>query len=124
VGAGNAFGSAVCMIGVRFGECLWGSGRVEPACSQFGLAVVGAIQAAWRYSSMSPLHVECRRIGWPSRYAPTTLFVGVRCVLVSIGVSAWWLTPIVVIAVLIGTLVRTQPVEPQFLPSEDRHIEG
>jgi hypothetical protein len=34
-------------------------------CVCDGLAVVGVVQAAWRYSLMSPLQVGCRRVGWP-----------------------------------------------------------
>jgi hypothetical protein len=37
--------------------------------------------------------------------------LGATAALVSMGVSAWWLTPILVIAVLIGALVRARPIE-------------
>ena len=47
-------------------------GRVEADVSLVGLAVVVGVQAAWRYSLMSPLQVGCRRIGWPGRYSTTS----------------------------------------------------
>jgi len=55
-----------------------GGGRVE-ADVAYVLAVVGMVQAAWRYWSMSPLQVECRRIGRPDRYSTTSASFGARC---------------------------------------------
>ena len=42
------------------------------------LAVVGVVQAAGRYSSMSPLQVWCCRIGRPGRYSMTSALAGAR----------------------------------------------
>ena len=66
VRAGNAFDCGVAPVGVRDATVVWGSGRVEAEVLVVGLAVVGVVQAAWRYSLMSPLQVGCRRIGWPA----------------------------------------------------------
>gem|GEM_PF-6970944 len=70
--AGNAFDCGVAPVGSATRRVVWGSGRVKASVLVFGLAVVGVVQAAWRYSLMSPLQVGCRRIGWPGRYATTT----------------------------------------------------
>ena len=42
--------------------------------------------------------------------------------LTSTGVSAWWLTPVIVTAVLIGSLVRTRPVQADSVRSDNREI--
>jgi hypothetical protein len=34
-------------------------------------------------------------------------------VLASTGIASWWLTPLILIGVLVGTLARAQPVEPR-----------
>ena len=44
-----------------------------------GLAGVGVVQAAWRYSLMSPPQVGCRLIGCPGRYSTTPQSPGARC---------------------------------------------
>ena len=54
-----------------------GCGRVEVDFAGVRLAVV-VVQAAWRYSLMSPLQVVCRRIGWPVRYSTTSFLFGAR----------------------------------------------
>lgn len=42
--------------------------------------------------------------------------------LTAAGVSAWWLTPVVVIAVLVGTLSRARPVQADSTASHVRDI--
>jgi len=37
--------------------------------------------------------------------------LAVTAVVATTTISAWWVTPVVVIAVLVGTLARSQPVE-------------
>ena len=67
VGAGNAFGWSVTMLKVDIALCGGGAGASKPDVARVGLAVVGVVQAAWRYWLMSPSQVGCRRIGWPGR---------------------------------------------------------
>ena len=78
LGAGNACGAFRNVGGCGVGAW-WGSGRVEADVVRVGLAVVVVVQAAWRYWLMSPLQVECRRIGRPGRYSTTSRLV--RCAL-------------------------------------------
>jgi len=66
-------------VGGWYSEVLWPSGRVEVEAVLVGLAVVVVVQAAWQYSLMSPLQLECRRIGRPGRYATTSRVLGARC---------------------------------------------
>jgi hypothetical protein len=54
-----------------------GAGASRVGVAGVGLAVVGN-QAVWRYSLMSPLHVACRRIGWPGRYSTASAVFGAR----------------------------------------------
>jgi hypothetical protein len=56
---------------------VWGVGASKVVVVGVGLAVVG-VQAAWRYSLMSPLQVGCCRIGWPGRYSTTSAAFGAR----------------------------------------------
>src|SRR5207237_1743 len=54
VGAGNAFGYSVMLFDVDVVLCDGGAADARSGLRRVGLAVVG-VQAAWRYSLMSPL---------------------------------------------------------------------
>ena len=78
VGAGNAFGGAVMPVLVRDGRVAGEAGRVEVDDVPMGWPLSVVVQAAWRYSLMSPAQVACRWIGWPGRYATTAVLSGAR----------------------------------------------
>jgi len=71
VGAGKAFGRAMCIADGDVGSCGGGVGAPKLTLPVLGWPLsVG--QAVWRYSLMSPLQVWCRRIGRPGRCATTS----------------------------------------------------
>lgn len=78
VRAGNAFGRPLMPVRLSGGTSRGGPGRVETDDVRMGWPLSGVVQAAWRYSLMSPLQVECRRSGWPGRYATTSRVLGAR----------------------------------------------
>jgi hypothetical protein len=55
-----------------------GGRRVEAGVAALGRPLRGVVQAAWRYSLMSPPQVGCRRIGWPERHSTTLASFGAR----------------------------------------------
>ena len=65
MGAENTFDHVVRSVGCYFEAC--GEGVGARLTSRRCILPLSGVQAAWRYSLMSPPQVGCRRIGWPGR---------------------------------------------------------
>lgn len=73
----------------RLGDGVGFEGASELRVAGYGLAV-GGVQAALRYSLMSPPQVVCRRIGWPFPVAAMWwLSLGARCPRLRCGRCSW-----------------------------------
>jgi len=77
VGAGNAFGVLGEPSWVGLGKSGGRAGASKLACSRW-VGGLGVVQAACRYSLMSPPLVGCRRSGWAGRYVTTSALSGAR----------------------------------------------